>query len=192
MPKKFKFYINNHLHFQSNLTSERCQFIKTNGQQCSRNTVIGLGLCFQHLEIEKHLRIKPSTIQHAGKGLFAMDKHALENDIIFRIGQNIVKYDGEIIDLDELNERFDEYTAPYTVYINNNRYDSAECHRGIGSLANHGNNQQANAKFNTGNRGNNASCRLQATKNIRNGDEIIVNYGRNYQFINPNTHYTTI
>jgi hypothetical protein len=187
---QFKFYINHHLHFAAHMDSERCESLKKNNQQCGRNTVIGLGCCWQHMLTDYHLRIKESNIPNSGKGLFAMDKSIEDNAILFRKGDSIINYDGEIIDLAQLHQRFGNYTAPYTVYINNNRFTSAEFHRGIGSLANHGNSSISNETFNTGNRGNNAICTLKAKKNIRNGDEIIVNYGKSYKFNEP-TNYTT-
>ena len=181
MPKRFKFFIDDELHFACNLTSHQCSAIKPNQQQCSKRTVIGTDMCWTHLLYRKNLRIKSSNVAGGGKGLFALDPKREDDDILFRAGDRIIFYGGDIISNPELDRRYGEYTAPYGVQIQgvdgNGRqlYRDTACDRGIGSLANHGNSRRENARFSFG---NNGVLNLKANKIIRNGKEIFVNYNR--------------
>jgi hypothetical protein len=109
----FSFKINNEDIFKVPLQSVRCVEITKKGNQCKRQTVIGSTFCSAHLAFNHHLKIKPSTIPHAGLGLFAIDPmHSDSNEILFKKGTTIVKYCGEIIDRDELNHRYQLKTRP--------------------------------------------------------------------------------
>ena len=54
--------------------------------QCKRQTVVGCGICWQHLKKLHQLRIKKSTItvddKSIGKGLFAVTTHDPEQVIL--------------------------------------------------------------------------------------------------------------
>ena len=60
--------------------------------QCKRQTVVGCGICWQHLRKLHQLRIKKSTItvdgKSIGKGLFAVTTHDPEQ-IIFQNGAHM-------------------------------------------------------------------------------------------------------
>ena len=192
MPYKFVFKINNQENFSCNLTCVQCTEHKANGQQCSKRSCIGTPYCWIHLLGKKKLRIKPSGVPNAGKGLFAMSKNPNDNNaILFKTGDTIIEYDGEIITQQQLNNRYDsathQYTAPYGLKVQN-RIEDAACRRGVGSIANHGDSRHSNARFSRSNTGQ--PVKLFATKNIRNGDEILVNYGRSYRFNEPTSHTT--
>ena len=58
---------------------------------------MGAGWCFHHLK-SQHLRVGPSRIPGAGKGLFAYGPNA-PGGIVFHAGQHIVPYDGEVLSL---------------------------------------------------------------------------------------------
>jgi hypothetical protein len=162
--------------FSHKLDSQRCTFIKANGQQCKRQCVIGLPCCRSHLDLRYHVAVKPSTIPHSGLGLFAHDLYKGDNDIVFKAKEKICPYEGEIIDKRELEKRYGEKTAPYGIQIYNDRYEDAATHRGIGSLVNHKSGIQANCEFMISNK----FIWIRAKKNIRNGDELFVSYGRRY------------
>lgn len=66
-----------------------------NATNMSRQVYIGLDYCFSHLLSDKHLKIMTSTILGAGKGLFAVNKKALENVIIFKPNDLIIDYNGD-------------------------------------------------------------------------------------------------
>lgn len=125
-----------------------------------------------------HLRVGPSNIPHAGNGLFAYSK--TPDELLFRAGNRICRYNGEVITRAALEERFQHESTPYSIALPGGMAESAERHRGIGALANHsGNIRAANARLSVSiqRRG-----QIIATKNIRAGQEILVNYGDDYDF----------
>jgi len=169
--------------FTCNLQKERCIGLNRNGQRCKRETCIGTNYCFQHLESIKHLKIRPSTIPNAGKGLYAWDLKQPQNAIIFRRGEKIIDYRGErITDDDELEERYGENTAPYSCRVNKNLVIDSACKRGVASMANSSRGTQLhnNATLRSSNvRGGGAY--VQCTTNIRNRQEILVSYANQIQ-----------
>ena len=176
-------------HFDCRFHSKQCQFIKPNGQRCRNKVVMGLPLCHTHLLSQKHLKIKVSTIPYAGKGLFALNKSQAENAIIFKKGEKIIDYTGEHIDLQELNHRYGEYTAPYVLLVNRDNFIDPACERSVGAFANTKlRKNDNNATFSVSNRNGTAS--IKATKNIRNGDEIFVYYGNQYNLNEDTIHKT--
>ena len=184
MPQQFEFEPTG---FKCSLESERCQGTTKSGTRCARTTLIGLGFCWNHLMRDKKLRIKESTIPHSGKGLFAMDKSRGENDIVFKKRQTICEYNGETIDIYELNARYGFFTAPYSVELKNNTsYEDGACRRGVGTVPNtmHGKaTRRNNAKLVKSRKG---TPKIVATRNIRNNKEIFVSYGRTYKLNNGN------
>jgi hypothetical protein len=167
--------------------SIRCKDKLRNGFQCKHNTVMGSGYCYAHLLYRHHLRIKQSELEDAGLGLFAINPMTRDEDVIvFNKGQTIIEYMGEIVDRDELLERYDEHTAPYTVGISKDRYEDAAKVRGVGALANtypkHNNAAQAIYR---------GKARLKATRNIYNGEEIYLSYGRQYKLHEDDVEHET-
>lgn len=174
MPKRFTFYIDDKIHFRCQLHSGRCRSNNLGGERCRNKTVIGTGLCWRHLLKEKNLRIKPSVY---GLGLFAQasNVNAGDNDILFKKDDVIIEYGGDLINLNTLNERYGENTAPYGVQMQgDNKYNDAACKRGIGSLVNHAPTARRNARFSFSRQG--GVLQIKATKNIRNNKEILINY----------------
>jgi hypothetical protein len=182
---KFVFKIGNHINFQCKLVSEQCSSKCRNGASCKRRVVMGLPYCWNHLLIEKHLRVKKSTIPHGGKGLYALD-NSKGNEIIFRKGDKIIEYEGERIDEEEINRRYGNTSAPYTLNVDYDENIDCACQRGAGAIANT-NKGHNNAIFDiTGNK----KVYLMATKNIRNNTEIWCSYGRTYKMNGNFTHTT--
>lgn len=173
MPYRFKFTAPGEFSYECTLQCGRCTAITKTGAQCSKIACIGVPYCHVHLYYQKHLKIKPSAIPGAGKGLFAA-KPGGGNDIVFRTGDLIIEYGGEAIDTATLDHRYGDYTAPYGLKRQSNQYEDAACRRGVGSLANHKPGSQANAKYSAGR--NPARLNLLATKNIRNGQEVCCSY----------------
>lgn len=183
----FTFKINDEVHYRTQLQSVQCADHAKSGARCKRKCVIGSPYCFTHLAYRHHLKIKPSNIPNSGKGLFACDPmNADPNEILFRKGDTICQYKGEIIDHDELVERYSNKTPPYVVGISVNAFEDGARIRGIGSLANTnpGNNNATLSIY----RGR---ASLKATKNTRNGEEIYLSYGREYRLNQPNVASTT-
>lgn len=190
MPYRFKFFRPGETvpSFECALEPHQCMGTSKNGMQCRRRSVIGLPFCWTHLLSEKNLRIKASNIPDAGSGLFALKRNATFGEILFRTGDTIIKYEGEVIDQPELERRYGVYTAPYGVALHRHMFEDGACVRGVGNLANHATGALANARLVLDPRRNRVS--LKAMKNIRNDQEILVNYGREYGFT-EGTRYST-
>ena len=175
-----------YFHFQSDdsffnkkLKTMRCTAVKANGQQCKNHTTIGQDYCHAHRKSILHLQIKDSTIANAGRGLFATG-----SGIIFRKGDRICLYNGQLIDKEELLRRYHDDTAPYAIQLHKkngkNQYEDGALERGIGSLANHSKiKSKINARLSIS---YNNRAQLIASKIIRSGQEILVNYGSDYRF----------
>ena len=191
MPYQFRYSINRHLIFQSNLICEQCDALTKNGARCKRTVCIGLPYCFSHLASLKHLKIKPSTIPNAGKGLFAIDNTKRPNAVIFNQNAVICEYNGEIIDRNELIHRYHYHTAPYAIRINRNRFEDGAIMRGVAGLANHKSFENCNAVFRPFKATGKYFMRLVAIKPIRNGDEIFADYGDAYIFDDGSSYKTT-
>ena len=163
--------------FQCPLKKYQCIHVNPNtGRRCQRKQYIGFNLCFQHLATDKRLKIKESTIRGAGKGLFAYN--GTNNDeIVFKMGERIIDYNAEIITTEEINKRYGEdNTAPYTVRINKDLVEDGACQRSSASIANNRPLSYSNTKFYLYNK----KIYLKAIKNIRNNQEITIDYGNEY------------
>lgn len=173
--------------FHCGLQCDQCAALTRAGSRCKRRVCVGLPYCFMHLPIYLNLKILESKLPNAGKGLFAYDPTKHENEVVFRSGDVIADYDGEELTRQALDERYGQYTAPYAVSYVNNRFFDAACKRGIASMANAPrSNQSANAKLINGRN----MVRIKATKPIRNNQEILISYGREYRFTEPTSHKT--
>ena len=69
-----------------------------------------------------------------------------------------------------------EGNGDYVVELYSGVFEDASIYRGIGSLANRGKNANARLSIKRVNQ-----AQLLATKNIRHGDEILINYGSSYK-----------
>lgn len=177
--------------FKCNLECSQCTATNASGFQCKNRVCIGVPLCWMHLLQKNKVRILPSAIPGAGKGLFALDKSVGANAIIFKKGDNIVKYEGEKISHEATEGRYGNSTAPYTIYVKDNLYEDAACVRGIGSIANHGTNGVANARFSVKGGYGQKYIGLVAIKPIKNNQEILVNYGSAYTMNESNVAHNT-
>jgi hypothetical protein len=185
MSKQFEYFnpINENPRFQCTLIRVQCQHILTNGERCSRIQSTGAGLCSQHLKTDQCLKITTSTICNGGLGLFACDSNQLEGDVVFayyrkrKRGDFITEYTGQVLSNAETDRRYGQHnTVPYGVWLNSTSIIDAACLRGIGSFSNHKNRRDANARLISDTK----RVYLEATKPIRNGDEIFIDYGRGY------------
>ena len=112
---RFIFKINNEILFDAKLKTFQCEAINKNGTQCKRHVCIGLNLCWNHMLYYKHLRIKKSNIPNAGNGLYALDLQKNDNDVIFKKGEKICEYYGEVVTLEELKKKDTEIIRRRTV-----------------------------------------------------------------------------
>lgn len=130
----------------------------------------------------------------------------LENqeDIVFNENDEICEYTGEMINNAELTKRYGRYTAPYAMQVasiqeeEGGLFEDGAIRRGIGTIINHSK-KDKNADFviqviN----GRNTYIKLVATKAIRNGQEIYVDYtkgndiNQHYIFNEKNVFYQTV
>lgn len=185
---KFTFKHDGDTMFDCYLNAYICQAINKNGSRCKRTTTIGAPYCHTHLLYNKHLKVKESTIPNAGKGVFAINPKKQAGELVFKRGDTIAPYMGEYLTNEELENRYDDLTAPYGISVSKTHNRDGACDRGIGSLINHKPQAQANVRFSLNSQ--NKTISIKASKNIRNGDELFVNYGQAYNF-NENTTYTT-
>jgi hypothetical protein len=160
--------------FYSRLQSGRCRADNKNGNRCRKRCVIGVEFCSSHLPIYMNLQIRPSEY---GSGLFAYDPDANDNDIIFRKGDKVCNYEGQILTAQGLIDRYGQRTAPYGIRVNNNSFIDSAVLRGIGSMINH-RNANPNVEFKLNARQQNIF--LKATRNIRQNQQLFVDYGDEY------------
>lgn len=177
----FTFKVDEEVVYRTQLESLQCADHTKAGHRCKRRTVIGSPYCSSHLTAHHYLKIKPSTIPGAGKGLFAWSPvDSNRNAVLFSRGNLICRYQGEKISRAELVDRYGDKSPPYVVGISANSYEDGARVRGIGSLANTlpGQNNATISIY----RGH---ASLKATKAIRHGDEILLSYGRQYKLNQP-------
>jgi len=147
-----------------------------------------------HLANVRGLLIGPSA---HGLGLFSTQGDRLtkaEREIftpdkpVFRKGQKIVEYIGEHLSKEEVEYRYDEFTAPYAIQCGPDDYIDAALIRCAASVANTAPKKQCNCKFITD---SHHKVYLQATKDILPGKEILVDYGDEYVISEPNVAFST-
>lgn len=184
----FVFKVNDEVLYRTKLESVRCVEHTVKGSRCKRICVFGSPFCSAHLASLHYLQIKPSRIPHAGKGLYAVHpRDSNSNEVLFRRGEIICAYKGEVINKEELVDRYSDKTPPYVVGVSENVYEDGARIRGIGSLANT-NAGHTNATISV----YRGRASLKATRSIRSGDEIYLAYGRAYKLHQPGVEsYTT-
>lgn len=191
MPYKFQFKNQNgNIMYECELKSQQCIHHGLKGR-CKNRVVMGLPRCWIHTLQHNSLRVLPSTLPHAGKGLFVKAKikpNESPNKIIFKKGDFVAEYGGKLESMNRVDRNYGIYTAPYGVSISSNLVRDAACERGIGSMINHQPESKCNCRFSVNYL--TKKCNIKATKNIRNGSELFVNYNKSYRFNEPTTHIT--
>ena len=189
MPYEFK-HSSDLNDFTCNIDCRQCEhrIVRANGThvRCKMKVCIGLPYCWRHTRSILHLRVAKSQIHEAGNGVYAFhpDRNVRR---VFKKGDAITTYDGELIHKQEVDRRYsdsEQVTAPYVYSIGSSgeNYIDAACTRGIGGMF--------NFKPYTGRRNpNNVIARkvsnqnkvmLYALRDIDNGEEMFLDYGRNY------------
>lgn len=160
--------------FECNVAAMRCKGHVKNGAGCKRTVVIGTPYCFQHLEKIKHLKIKKAG--NLGKGVFAWDKTKRDGACIYKKGDEITKYEGEVLTERQLDARYGpDRTAPYGLQIGNKFVDLA-CKRGLGGIFNHKDRGNAASLVEKKVGRGRPYLAVEADKCIRNKQQIFVNY----------------
>lgn len=170
--------------FRCRLRCDQCSYVKPDGQRCRNRVCIGYPLCWIHTKKEFSLRVKDSTIEGAGKGLFATTGFYQDQWICPYVGENVThgcldaRYPGDV-------------TAPYaTQYENPLAFNAGDfvdsaCVRGVGAMANgiflpdgtSAGVEHHNAQIETREGG---VLWLRATEDIGPHDEIFLHYGDQY------------
>ena len=152
---------------------------------CHIKTNYPIEYCKRHLMTEMGLCIKPSTLKgNAGNGLFACNgkevkDHWKLNEVVFRKNQMICEYNGKLIDKNEMDD-IHKYYGPYVLELNNGTNIDTACMRGVGSFINHKSLSAANTRFTENEIYAMMHGYVTANKDIRNGSELFVSYGRSF------------
>jgi SET domain-containing protein len=123
--------------------------------------------------LEKHLLVKKSTLPQAGKGLFTR--------INIAKGMRIVEYKGRIQPWRDVKDQ--DGINGYLMYINRNVVINAlPAIKTFGRYANdaRGLSRVKGVRNNSEYVSEGKRCFIEATRNIRAGEEILVHYGRAY------------
>jgi hypothetical protein len=148
------------------MPTQRCTAQTKRGAHCRARTAIGQ-YCWIHLQQHEGLRVKDSTIQGIGKGLFAAR--------VIADGEKIAEYSGDLI---EIADEYDETKgSKYVLEINSELLVcAARTNAGVGRWANDARNtgHSDNAKF-CCDQVRKRAC-IRATREIQAGEEIFVPY----------------
>lgn len=186
---------NNITKFGCPLQCIQCCGITVSGATCKKSTCKYVPFCPAHAKSIFNLQVK-KTHDGIGDGLFAVKSHKGTSDtsILFKDNDFICWYVGEAYGgaIGDLRYGVDG-VAPYTVEDYDQIFYDAACFRGLGAYANafigrkriNANGKEvpltANAEL-VPSRKSVPFPHIQATRNIKHGDEIIVDYGNQYDF----------
>ena len=148
--------------------TKRCTYEGKKGR-CKNMTTITHPYCAKHTKKVMGLSVKKSKIKGAGLGLFA--------ERTFKKGEEICKYEGEILTIDEYDERYaDDDMGAYGITLNDKQIvDAALTSSGLGRYAcdYHGSGKKNNAEYQS----DDDEIWIVAIKKIKKGDEIYTDYG---------------
>lgn len=196
MPTRLSFEVNT---LAGNIWScpiacQQCTYLRPpNNARCRNRVCFGSPLCWQHNKITYGVKARPSTIQGAGKGLFATRQFHPQNNpwicpmICEDLPFNCVdhqRYPGATV-------------APYAERRNQHRIVDCACSRGIGSQANarfyaNGNirplsQHNAITRLRPTGPGGQTQIWLKATRIIHEDQEIFMHYGNQFSLVNNHT-----
>ena len=161
--------------FQCKLKTRQCDGRTRSGARCTRPVAQGLRTCFQHREGKHGLRVGPSKIPGAGKGLFST--RAFKKNELISPG-----YTGEKVSEAKVDRRYGkDGLGAYTAQSIGNRLqlDSA-CRRGIVAHANGAKTfAQSNIRM-TNPAADGKSINVRANRSIPAGTELLFHYGPGY------------
>jgi transposase InsO family protein len=158
-------------HGERVMPSQQCAAPNAKGEQCKKRTCAG-AFCYAHLKKLLGLRILPSEIPQAGKGLFTT--------VARKKGETVTTYTGDRL-IGKTNPDFKG--SMYVIQLNSRGdafVDAARTNASPGRMV--------NAPRGTGKRPNlewrvdraRKTVKLVALRNIRPGEELLVRYGGGY------------
>lgn len=160
----------------------RCKATTRSGAQCT-NTTCKSDLCWIHLKSQDHLRVKKSGIH--GYGLFAAKPKKKSPDVVFKKQAKVTRYKGEVIDPEEKERRAAQDKDYYMAELGHGWVvDGMKTNSGSGRFANDckGTKKKCNTKFTRKKNKDphKEEVNLKAKKNIKDGEEVLVSYGKSY------------
>ena len=175
---------NGHPESQAISRSIRCTAMTLAGPKCKNRTRRG-NMCWVHLQKKKGLRVRKT--KH-GLGLFARKE--------IEAGEPITSYPGKMLTKKEVDEKYPGGITAQCVLCDDDKQsslclDAGETTSGYGRFANspYGSGKDINAKFDVKvkmSQGKNKrkilGAKIVATKPLKKGDEILVDYGADYDF----------
>lgn len=184
---EFRFYDENgNLHWKGNLLKARCGALK-NGTRCNKYTTRIHPHCFE-CTINKYKVAIGSSSQGegAGLGLFAYDRYKGAGEIVFREGDFIAPYAGEVISDEDSEERYtgaskidgDLVCCPYSIENFKGETVDASLIRGPGAFCNDSLEKDYNAELAEDE--DEEFIFIHALKDIKQHEEILVSYGDDY------------
>jgi len=175
-------YHSNKTAFKYPLTISKCTAINTRGRVCGKQTSVE-PLCPTHLARIFGVAVRPSSIPDAGLGLFTL-RDIRKNSII------VPPYTGVTHSADSIRALYQDGSAPCTLQINNDVFVDASYQRSWAAFINHAERKKANARFAiwTARR----VANIRATRDIKAGSEIFIDYGNDYFRFNDNVVTRTI
>jgi len=157
--------------------SVRCSALTKDGSRCKLKTARQYPLCWIHLKKEEGTQVKKSDIKNAGLGLFYVAKNDFKKD------RKIADYSAkEISSTPNPNSK-------YVFEVGKNRYLDGEdklnyVGRYINSSKN--SNKAPNVRFtkgyNTTKKMNRYTVPIFSKRGIKKGEELLLNYGKNFRF----------
>lgn len=185
--KGSRFYMKDAAHgvdFTCKLRGARCCAKKRNGGACSMRVVQAMLCCFQHTSAVFKLRVDKSALG-GFNGLFVCDKSAAPGAVVFKKGEEVCPYYGEVLTQAQLDARYPgNTTAPYTFHSGGagtqSKYLDSACFQTLGGKANVASGKKRNNAWFT-RTGSASAARIRAKRNLRNGEEVFVSYGNTYK-----------
>ena len=164
--------------------------------RCGKLAARTLPYCPRCLASEAHCKLARTELRDADDqrydflGLFAHDPAQPRGAVVFRQDDVVLPYLGEVRDSVEwLTERYGGYTVPYGFkHSNAVRYTDSALIRGAGASINTANSEHDN---NLVFRDAQPLASIVACKRIRNGDELLLDYGELYRLDEPAVQFDT-
>jgi len=156
----------------------RCTAFKADGGRCTRRTCKYQGMCWQHSQSQRGLKLTQSNIPGAGQGLFATRN--------FDVGDTVAVMATRRHKMTRQQYDNTEHPQLYGQQFGRHVWDARSTQSGMGRYANDcrtANRNAGHCVHNNTKPALNASTgriTLKARRRIRRGDEIFQGYGRAY------------
>ena len=137
-----------------------------------------------------HINFKIKKSKYLGDGVFVHETGSDKEKVIFKKNDIILEYKGEKLKSKEVESLYKDNYAPYLMYIGRNKYLDSACKRSLASMVNMGTKKENNCFFH----GIKNSIYIKASKDIKNFEELLCDYGEyyeNFDFKNTGIKHST-